>query len=71
MEISAKKTNLVSWIALGVSVIALVVAVFGACPKRPHHKFGGERGPHPEMIGDEHRGPHPYGQRPEAPANDD
>jgi hypothetical protein len=46
-----KITNLVSYIALGVSVVALAVAVFGGCPKRPRHGFGGERGPHPEMMG--------------------
>jgi hypothetical protein len=39
-----KKSDIVSYIALGVSVVALAVAVFCGCHKKPRHpEFGGDR----------------------------
>lgn len=55
-----KTNNLVSYIALGISVVALAIAVFGGCNKKPHFGFGGERGPRPEITGG-HRGGEMHG----------
>lgn len=46
-----EKTSLVSYIALGVSVVALVVAIFGGCHKPRPFGFGPHGGPRPEMMG--------------------
>ncbi|MDR2769960.1 MAG: hypothetical protein LBB08_00750 [Rickettsiales bacterium] len=67
--------NLISYIALGVSAVALAVAVFGGCHKGPRGRFGEWHGPHPEMMGGLGRNPNSgrpgsggdRGPRPEQP----